>query len=172
MLPQIIPLRREALEVLSSEQRVQILKHLDKRRMTITELSQEMGCAKSTVHHHVEKLIASGFVAAIDEGHRWVYLELTTQGHMIVHPSERTRIVLLLTSIPLAFLGGIGLLVLYLTRPVLYTGDASPLWHMPGTIYLVGGIGLLGAGIALAAYAILQKKALVYLSPKMTLPAD
>lgn len=172
MLPHTIPLRRETLEVLSSEQRVQILKHLDKRRMTITELSQEMECAKSTVHHHVEKLIASGFVVAIDEGHRWVYLELTTQGHMILHPSERTRLVLLLTSIPLAFLGGIGFLVLYLTRPVLYTGDASPLWHMPGTIYLVGGIGLLGAGIVLAAYAIHQKKVLLSSSRTTTTPID
>ncbi|WP_067052742.1 winged helix-turn-helix domain-containing protein [Methanofollis ethanolicus] len=172
MLSHTIPLRRETLEVLSSEQRVQILKHLDKRRMTITELSEEMECAKSTVHHHVEKLIASGFVAAIDEGHRWVYLELTTQGHMILHPSERTRIVLLLTSIPFAFLGGMVLLGFYLTRPVLYTGDVHPLWNIPDPLFLVGGIGLLGAGTVLAAYAILQKKARVKPSPSVTLATD
>lgn len=158
MPPHDILLGRDMLEVLSSGQRVQIMKHLDRKRMTITELSQEMQCAKSTVHHHVEKLIASGFVAADDDGHRWVYLELTACGHTILHPSDDTRIVLLLMSIPLAFLGGAVLVVLYLTQPTLYTGDASPLWHMPGGVYLAGGIGLFGVGFALAAHVILRKK--------------
>ncbi|MBP2144772.1 DNA-binding transcriptional ArsR family regulator [Methanofollis sp. W23] len=172
MLPQNILLNRETLEVLASEQRVQIMKHLDEKRMTLTELSQEMQCAKSTVHHHVEKLMASGLITDIDEGHRWIYLELTLKGRMILHPSEKTRIVLLLTSIPITFSGGIVLLTVYLNQPVRYTGDVFPLWNLSDLTFLVGGIGLLGSSILLATYIIFRRIAILKSSTEKTPNTD
>ena len=102
-----VSLDRRAFEVLALETRIDILKRLDSRRMTITELSKELGLAKSTVHEHLIKMTDSGLVKKRGNEYKWVYYELTLKGSEILHPHETTKIILLLTSTALALAGGI-----------------------------------------------------------------
>ncbi|MDK2891059.1 MAG: hypothetical protein PWR21_1691 [Methanoculleus sp.] len=67
MEPADIVLTKETFEVLASETRLTILKTLNERRMTITELAADLGLAKSTVHHHLQRLADSGLVTAGDD---------------------------------------------------------------------------------------------------------
>ncbi len=45
---------RKALFALASETRIEILKKLDKRRMTLTELSESLNMSKTTVKEHLD----------------------------------------------------------------------------------------------------------------------
>ncbi len=89
---------RKALFALASETRIEILKKLDKRRMTLTELSESLSMSKTTVKEHLDKLTEAGLVRKIDEGRKWIYYELTEKGRKILHPDNLTRIVLLISS--------------------------------------------------------------------------
>lgn len=103
-----ISLDRRVLRALVSDTRVDILKKLDERRRTITELSKELNLTKATVHEHLSKLSDAGLTRKDDDTrHRWVYYELSENGKEIFHPHERTKIEILIASASLAFFGGI-----------------------------------------------------------------
>jgi len=98
---------REVFEALVSETRIEILKRLDRRAMTVSELARELGLAKSVVHEHLAKLAEAGLVEKRSEGRKWVYYHPTRKARGILHPERRVRILLLLSSAILALLGGI-----------------------------------------------------------------
>jgi len=56
-------LDRDDLAALSSDVRVMILKALDSRPMTVSELADRLGLAKSTVHEHLAVLADADLVA-------------------------------------------------------------------------------------------------------------
>ncbi len=89
---------RKALFALASETRIEILKKLDKRRMTLTELSESLNMSKTTVKEHLDKLVEAGIIRKVDEGRKWIYYELTEKGRKILHPDNLTKIILLLSS--------------------------------------------------------------------------
>lgn len=85
------------LKVLVSDTRIDILKRLDERRKTVTELSRELNLTKATVHEHLSKLFGAGLIRRNDETrHKWVYYELTRKGREILHPHETTKMTILL----------------------------------------------------------------------------
>jgi DNA-binding transcriptional ArsR family regulator len=98
---------RQVFEALVSETRIAILKKLDRRAMTLSELARELGLAKSAVHEHLAKLADAGLVEKRDAGRKWVYYHLTPKARGILHPEERHRILVLLSSALLALLGGV-----------------------------------------------------------------
>lgn len=102
-----IYLDKNALKVLVSNTRVNILKRLDERRRTVTELSRELNLAKATVHEHLSKLSDAGLIKRGDRQHKWVYYDLTRKGREILHPHEAIEIEILLAPALLAFIGGI-----------------------------------------------------------------
>ena len=57
-----IALDKKTLYVLSSETRANILKSLDIRRMTVSELSRRLNLPKSTIHENLNKLIDAKLV--------------------------------------------------------------------------------------------------------------
>jgi len=128
--PAKITLDQESFKALASEVRVDILKKLDERRQTVTDLSNFMGLSKPTLLEHLEKLQSAGLVKRVDEGRKWIYYELSDKGRKVLHP-ERVSIVLALSSA--AGLAAIG--VYYLLSvglglagaPSLYNGNAAPL---------------------------------------------
>src|SRR2546422_16321 len=79
----------------ASTGRVGILKHLDGRRETVTDLSNLMSLSKPTLLEHLEKLQSAGLVKRMDEGRKWIYYELSDKGRKILHP-ERVAITLAL----------------------------------------------------------------------------
>ena len=86
MEPVDIVLTKDTFEVLASETRLDILKILSTRRMTVTELADTLDLAKSTVHHHLQRLADAGLVAADDDGRAWVYYALTQEGQGLLQP--------------------------------------------------------------------------------------
>lgn len=81
-----ITLDVKAFKTLASDSRIGILKSLDKRRKTLTELSKQFGLSASTVKEHMEKLTKAELVRMVDDGHKWKYYELTRKGRQILHP--------------------------------------------------------------------------------------
>ncbi|HLE45608.1 MAG TPA: winged helix-turn-helix domain-containing protein, partial [Thermoplasmata archaeon] len=66
-----ITLDQESFKALASEVRVEIMKRLDARRATVTDLSSLLDLSKPTLLEHLEKLQAAGLVKRLDEGRKW-----------------------------------------------------------------------------------------------------
>ena len=126
--PAKITLDQESFKALASEVRVDILKKLDERRQTVTDLSNFMGLSKPTLLEHLEKLQSAGLVKRVDEGRKWIYYELSDKGRKVLHP-ERVSIVLALSSA--AGLAAIG--VYYLLSVGLGLAGAPSLYNGTGT---------------------------------------
>ncbi len=103
----IVKIDRKALFALASETRIEILKKLDERRMTLTELSKELNMSKTAVKEHLDKLVQAGLIRKVDEGRKWMYYELTGKGKRILHPESRAKIILLISSAIASVLSGL-----------------------------------------------------------------
>jgi len=108
--PSRITLDQESFKALASDVRVGILKVLDERRQTVTDLSNLMGLSKPTLLEHLEKLQAAGLVKRIDEGRKWIYYELSDKGRKILHPEKVSIVVALSSAVGLAAIGIVSLL--------------------------------------------------------------
>ncbi|ABN57162.1 MULTISPECIES: ArsR/SmtB family transcription factor [Methanoculleus] len=160
MEPADIILTKDTFEVLASETRLDILKTLTTRRMTITELADNLNLAKSTVHHHLQRLADAGFVAAGDDGHAWVYYALTPEGRALLQPHGGARIRILLAAGLASLAGGVCALAAFLTAPVreepvppLAGGGGIPVPEGAPVELLVAGIALMVIGFFLVTYA-------------------
>jgi DNA-binding transcriptional ArsR family regulator len=160
MEPVDIVLTKETFEVLASETRLDILKTLSTRRMTVTELADSLNIAKSTVHHHLQRLAGSGFVAAGEDGHAWVYYALTPEGRALLQPHGGARIRIILAAGLASLAGGVCALAAFLTAPIreepgspLPAGGGFPVPEGPPTELLIAGIALAAIGGVLVTYA-------------------
>ncbi len=100
-----ITLDQESFKALASDVRVGILKRLDVRRETVTDLSNLLSLSKPTLLEHLEKLQSAGLVKRVDEGRKWIYYALSDKGRKILHP-ERVAITLVLgMAVALAAIG-------------------------------------------------------------------
>ncbi|MEW5760504.1 MAG: ArsR family transcriptional regulator [Candidatus Thermoplasmatota archaeon] len=117
-----ITLDRKTFRVLASETRIAILKALDEKQKTISDLARELGMNKATVFEHLEQMADVGLVKRAEEEERlttikpqpaleeqygpprkWVYYRLTWKGRNILHP-ERVRIAILLCGLLTIFI--------------------------------------------------------------------
>lgn len=73
-------LTREALKILAVDTRLDILKLLDERPHTLTEIKDALELAPATVSEHLGKLEEAGLVEKRDEGRKWKYYRLTAEG--------------------------------------------------------------------------------------------
>jgi DNA-binding transcriptional ArsR family regulator len=106
-----ITLDADTFRALASSTRLTVLKALDERRKTLTELSRDLALNKATVHEHLQLLTAAGLVRKRDdEGRKWIYYELTWTGQRILHPEATTTFSLLLGLSVAAAGGGIAML--------------------------------------------------------------
>ncbi|MFA7562147.1 MAG: winged helix-turn-helix domain-containing protein [Methanoculleus sp.] len=83
------------IAALSSDVRVVILKLLDIRPMTMSELADGLGLAKSTIHEHLT-VLADADLVTHENVRKWRDYTLTERGRRILHPGKNHRIVLLL----------------------------------------------------------------------------
>src|SRR6266550_7452630 len=102
-----ITLDQESFRALASDVRVEILKRLDSRRETVTDLSNLLQLSKPTLLEHLEKLQTAGLVKRIDEGRKWIYYELTDKGRKILHPEKVAITLALASAIVLALIGAL-----------------------------------------------------------------
>ncbi len=158
--PSTITLDQESFKALASEVRVDILKKLDERRQTVTDLSGLLALSKPTLLEHLEKLQTAGLVKRVDEGRKWIYYELSQKGRKLLHP-ERVAIVLALSSA--AVLAAIGVFSFLFSAggiysaPAMTPGNASNPALAPARslgLAAAGPIVLLTLGLAAAAVVI------------------
>jgi len=98
-------------KTLASGVRLDIIKTLDGKKMSLNELESVTKLHKMTLYEHLSKLIETGYVNKIErEGHKWVYYKLSWKGDSLIHP-ENTNVVIFfsITFITLLF-GIIGLI--------------------------------------------------------------
>jgi DNA-binding transcriptional ArsR family regulator len=119
-----ITIDQKTFKILASETRVGILKHLDKKQMTVSDLSRTMNMSKATMFEHLEKLIVIGLIKKIQDHRKWVYYKLTWKGKNILHP-ERTKIAIVLTTVFLCSILLIYLVLLNSGYELLGTGDSD-----------------------------------------------
>ena len=106
-----ITLDAETFKALASSTRLTVLKALDERRKTLTELAHELQLNKATVHEHLQLLLAADLVRKRDdEGRKWIYYELTWTGQRILRPEATTTFNVLLALSTLAAGGGVFML--------------------------------------------------------------
>jgi len=150
-----IVLDKRDLKALSSDIRVEILKKLDSGSKTLRKLSDELNLPKSTVHENLTILVESGFVEKRNEGSKWVYYELTEKGRNVLHPHEKVKIILLLSSAILSYAGGVMEIYLFIHRARPEEGVKGIPFHPE---HLILGLILVIIG-AILLYSGLQKKA-------------
>lgn len=92
-----IVLDRAAFKALASDTRVDILKQLNERRKTLTEISESLKLSVPTVKEHLSNLSNAELISMKDEGRKWKYYELTEKGKAVLYP-ERRKIWILLVS--------------------------------------------------------------------------
>lgn len=106
-------LNLKSFKALSSTTRVRMLRALQQRRMTTTELATMLGVHVTTAKEHMEVLQDAGFIVKEEDGHKWKYYALTNDGKSIVTPYPKEfKLALFL----LLLLAGTGLLGLSLSN--------------------------------------------------------
>ena len=119
-----IVLDAEAFKALASDTRLQILKALDARPLTVSELSRLLSLNKATVFEHLKQLMAADLAKREeDPARKWVYYRLTWKGKNVLHP-ENAQIFLML-----------GMAALGLGGAVLQTAYLAQLWLQENTSF-------------------------------------
>lgn len=90
-----IVLDKKSFEALAGETRIKILKSLNSRQKTSTELAQELNLAVPSIKEHLDTLESSGFVQKMDDGHKWKYYFLTKKGKNLFSPNALKVMILL-----------------------------------------------------------------------------
>ena len=86
---EIFRVSKKLLKTLTVDTRTDILKTLEKRPMTASELSRKLGKHVTTISEHLNLLKKSNLVERVERpGRKWVYYRLTKSGERILHPSS------------------------------------------------------------------------------------
>ncbi len=104
---------RDVFAALASDTRIEMLKELDERRKTLSEIAKNLDYNKSAIHKHLSRLVEAGLIRKEESDHKWIYYSLTRKGKSILHP-EKARITLLLSSAVVFIIGAIVSAYLYL----------------------------------------------------------
>jgi len=89
---------RDIMKTLSVDTRVDILKLLDKRPMTASEIARALDKHVTTVSDHLNVLQISNLVERIERpGRKWVYYKITEKADTILHPKVYQRWVIVLS---------------------------------------------------------------------------
>lgn len=106
-----VTLAIEDFKALASETRLDILRAIDAKNLSLKDISQATHLHETTVHEHLTKLVKSGFVKKNErEGHKWVTYTLSWKGSCLLHP-DNTKVVVMFTSTVAVLLAGIFSLV-------------------------------------------------------------
>jgi len=117
-----VTLDMSTFKALASDTRLDILKALDGKKMSLKDISKATSLNKATLHEHLAKLHEAGLVKRKErDGHKWVYYKLSWKGECLLHP-ENTRIVVLFTT----------------TFITLWAGIIQLMWFVKGKVTDIG----------------------------------
>ena len=98
---------KKLLRTLTADTRTKILKALEDRPMTASELSRKLNRHVTTITEHLERLRDSELVQRVERpGRKWIYYRLTDTGRRILHPRSY-RWVIVFSFTFLCFVAGI-----------------------------------------------------------------
>ena len=113
-----VTLDKDTFKALASDTRLDILRALDGKKMSLNDLCAQTKLNKATLHEHLSKLHEAGLVKKKErEGHKWVYYKLSWKGESLLHP-ENARIVVLFS----------------VTFVALWAGFLQLLWYAKGSL--------------------------------------
>lgn len=119
-----ITLDIQSLKALAAEARLSILKYLQKRRHTVSELAKLLELSVPTVKEHLLHLVKADLVQKHDDGRKWKYYSLTKKGRAIVKPEEK-KFILLFASMILSAVGAVYAMWDYLSLTVMQAGSKT-----------------------------------------------
>ncbi len=105
-----ISLTKNEFKALSSDTRVTILKSLDERNYTLSEIAKKIGVAPPTAKQHTTILMQSGLIELKDEGRKWKYYSLTRKGRDLLYSKQNNMGVLIILASSLVMLAGIAMI--------------------------------------------------------------
>lgn len=153
-----------SFKVLSSKMKVSILKALDKRKMTLTDLSTTLNITKPGLLKHIGELVEAGLVLKEEKKRKWIYYELSFKGRRILHP-ETVIVTILLSSAIISLIIAVLSFVFYMLDegvPTLISYFCGG-WRKPPILSNIGASALsLGtvwlyiAGLFLIIFVILE----------------
>ena len=118
-----VTLDMDTFKALASDTRLDILRTLDGKKMSLRDISTATKLNKATLHEHLVKLNEAGLVKKKErEGHKFVYYKLSWKGEGLLHP-ENTRIVVLFGSTFIALAVGIIQMIWYVKGTVMNFGN-------------------------------------------------
>lgn len=120
-----IVLDQDTFKALATGTRVKILKTLDKRRHTQSELSAVLDMSVPTVKEHLSALEKAGLVKRHEEGRKWIYYSLTEKSKCVLDP-ERKRLWIVLGFFLASIAGTIIAAKNYFAGRVATFGGAEP----------------------------------------------
>ncbi|MEM2916013.1 MAG: winged helix-turn-helix domain-containing protein [Candidatus Woesearchaeota archaeon] len=82
-----ICLDQPTLKALAGETRVRILKLLDKKQMTPSDIASELKMSLPTVVEHLKALVDAELVEKEETARKWKYYSLTQKARMLLHPN-------------------------------------------------------------------------------------
>ncbi len=83
-----ITIDRKVLSALGVSTRLNILKLLLEKELTMSDLSEALNLEKSTVKEHLDVLVSAGLVSKEVTNRKWKYYSLTTSGRRLIQPRE------------------------------------------------------------------------------------
>ncbi len=103
-----IKISKDLLKTISADTRAEILKLLEQRQMTASELSRALGKHVTTISEHVELLLNSNLVERVERpGRKWIYYKLTKNANNIIHPTSYSRWAIVLSMTFVIFAGSL-----------------------------------------------------------------
>jgi len=94
-----ITIDKETLKAIASDTRLDILKQLDKKKQTLSELSKSLKLSSPTVKEHLEVLGKAGLINKENSQRKWKYYSLTFKGKQLLRPNETKLFLALVISI-------------------------------------------------------------------------
>ena len=100
-----IQISSSEFKALASETRTDMIKLLQERNHTLTELSKKLDMSAPTIKQHLDILRHAGLIEGIDEGRKWKYYTLTRKGKNIFSGETPANILIVLGVSIVAIVG-------------------------------------------------------------------
>jgi DNA-binding transcriptional ArsR family regulator len=98
-------LDKDSLKALSADTRQEIVKLLEKRPYTASEISKKLNKHVTTVSEHLTTLEKSGLIRRKDSTNKWVYYALTNKGEKLFKPAYYSWVIVLSLSMLCLMIG-------------------------------------------------------------------
>lgn len=110
-------------KALASGTRVSILKTLEQRRHTQSELAAVLDMSIPTIKEHLLEMEKAGLVKRNEEGRKWIYYSLTEKSKCVLDP-ERKRLWIVLGFFLLSAVGAVLTVSKYFSQSAMQAGGA------------------------------------------------